>query len=153
MTKTQSQMESQLRASGRRLTTERKLLLQIIENNPHLDANQIYDIARSQNPRIGLATVYRTLSVLKELGIVQTSELGEDRHHYEIHRDEHVHLVCESCGAVIELPTPINIEKPASSVGFDVHHVRVEITGLCHECRKAARSRSRQTPSHNKNRS
>jgi len=153
MTQTQSQMEKQLHASGRRLTAERRLLLQIIETNPHLDANQIYDIARSRNPRIGLATVYRTLSVLRELGIVQASELGKDHHHYEILRDEHVHLVCESCGAVIELPTPIDIRKPAAAIGFDVHRIRVEITGLCRACRKAARGEPATGPARNEGRS
>jgi Fe2+ or Zn2+ uptake regulation protein len=144
----QTQMESQLRASGRRLTPERRLLLRIIERNPHLDAMQIYRLARSESRRIGLATVYRTLSVLRELGIVKASDLGEDHHHYEIRGEDHVHLVCESCGAVIELPCPIGIDEPARAAGFRVRRMRIEVAGLCKACQAAeARSRdNRATP-------
>jgi len=70
--KTEVRAVEKLRAAGRRVTRERELLLGIIDRNPHLDATEIYRIAKDQRPQIGLATVYRTLNLLKEIGLVRT---------------------------------------------------------------------------------
>ena len=76
-------MVSLLRSSGRRITPERELLVRIIEKHAHLDAEEIYRIAQRDRPQIGLATVYRTLTLLKDLGIVRSNGLGENHEHYE----------------------------------------------------------------------
>ncbi len=57
-----------LRAAGKRITPERKLLLHIISENAHLDASEIYQLAKREDPKISLSTVYRTVSLLEELG-------------------------------------------------------------------------------------
>ena len=105
-----------LRASGRRMTRERELLVRIIDRNPHLDAAEIYRIARRKRPRIGLATVYRTLNLLEQLGVVRASELGETHSHYEVRQDDHLHLVCSECGVRWER----HKREPASCRGDDV---------------------------------
>jgi len=130
-----SAMET-LRAAGRRITPERELLVHIIVQNPHLDASEIFSIAKESQPRIGLATVYRTLNLLKELGVVRACELGETHRHYEVHADDHVHLVCTECGCVTEVPLPQPIRKSAEARGFHVERVRLELIGLCADCAK-----------------
>ena len=125
-----------LRAAGRRVTPERELLVRIINRNPHLDAAQIHQIARGIQPRIGLATVYRTLSLLKELGVIQACELGETHRHYEVRQDDHLHLVCSECGRVIDIPPPWPLRAAAESQGFRVERSRLELIGLCAVCEK-----------------
>jgi len=125
-----------LRAAGRRITPERELLVRIIDRNPHLDATEIYRIARNDQPRIGLATVYRTLNLLKDLGVVRASELGETHCHYEVRRDEHLHLVCSECGRVIDIPPSEPLRALAESRGFHVERFRLELIGTCAACAK-----------------
>jgi len=125
-----------LRADGRRITQERKLLLQIIEQNSHLDAAEIYELARKKNPKISLSTVYRTVNLLRGLGLVEASPLGEGHYHYEVRLQEHYHLICLGCNKVIEIPPSDVIRRLGEERGFEIVGVKLEIFGYCKECRK-----------------
>jgi len=134
----------QLRAAGKRLTPERELLLEILASNPHLDAMEIHRIARKEEPRISLATVYRTLSLFEELGVVRACGLGEAHAHYEVRHDDHLHLVCSECGRIIDLPSPVPLRKLAESEGFRIERIRLELIGLCDACAKKRDAKSRK---------
>lgn len=125
-----------LRAAGRRVTPERELLVRIIDRNPHLDAAEIYRMAKEKQPRIGLATVYRTLNLLKQLGVVRACELGETHSHYEVRQEDHLHLVCSDCGRIIDVPSPEPLLGLAASEGFHVERIRLELIGYCTACAK-----------------
>ncbi|HDJ29915.1 MAG TPA: hypothetical protein ENF29_02550 [Candidatus Acetothermia bacterium] len=131
-----SEVEQFLRASGKRVTSERRLILRIIEENPHLDASEIYALARKEDPKISLSTVYRTMTMLKELKLVEASDLGEDHDHYEVRLQEHYHLICLGCGRVIEIPPSDAITRLGEESGFEVVGVKLEIFGYCEECQK-----------------
>jgi len=128
-----SALES-LRAAGRRITPERDLLVRIIDRNPHLDATEIYRLAQETQPRIGLATVYRTLNLLKDLGVIRASEFGETHRHYEVRGAEHIHLVCSECGRVVDVPAPKGLRARAEAHGFQVDRYRLELIGRCADC-------------------
>lgn len=129
-----SDMVSRLRSSGKRITPERAVLLRIIEQHAHLDAEEIYHIAQKDRPQIGLATVYRTLTLLKELGIVCATDLGENHEHYEIRSKDHVHLVCSTCGRVMDIPVPSALYKAARKKQFTVQRTHFEMFGTCRSC-------------------
>jgi Fe2+ or Zn2+ uptake regulation protein len=131
---TRADVVSLLRDSGKRITPERRLLLRVIENNAHLDAEQIYRIAQKERPQIGLATVYRTLALLKSLGVIRTTDLGENHCHYEVRSDDHVHLICSVCGLVTDIPVPSELYRAAGKEKFSVQHTRFEIFGICQSC-------------------
>jgi len=131
-------VRSSLAAAGKRLTPERALLVDIIVRHPHRDATEIHQIARSKRPRIGLATVYRTLRVLEELGVVESRRLGEDHSHYEVRDREHLHLVCAVCGALADIPLPIDLHEVARATGYTVTRARLELVGLCPACARKA---------------
>ncbi len=128
-------MPARLRAEGKRVTRERELLLDIIVANPHLDATEIFERARGVNPRIGLATVYRTLRLLETLDVIDSSGLGEDHSHYEMRQEDHVHLVCSECGAVLDVTVPFDVRAFGRRRGFDVRQTRFELVGVCDKCR------------------
>jgi len=125
-----------LRAAQKRITPQRKLLLRIISDNAHLDASEIYRLAKEKDEKISLPTVYRTVNLLKELGLVEASDLGEDHYHYEVHLDEHYHLICLGCGKVIEMPPVATIRELGEERGFEVVGAKVELTGYCKKCRR-----------------
>jgi Fe2+ or Zn2+ uptake regulation protein/Fe2+ transport system protein FeoA len=135
-------LETTLHATRRRVTEQRRLLLEIIRaHGEHLDADQIYALARQRNPRLSLSTVYRTLSLLHDLGLVEEVHLGEDHHHYELKpAAEHHHLICRGCGRVTEFSTFLADELSASmgdEYGYEVQEVHIELMGLCSQCRAA----------------
>jgi Fe2+ or Zn2+ uptake regulation protein len=89
---------------------------------------------------LNLSTVYRTLSVLKEAGVVRELHLDDEHHHYELDdKDEHSHLVCLECGRVIEVDSAIFAEAATAAGeahGFAVASARVELAGTCADCRQ-----------------
>ena len=136
----QPRIDERLRAAGRRVTPERELLLQIIERNAHLDATEIHRLAREINPKIGLATVYRTLGLLEELDMIRASGFGEDHSHYEVRHADHVHMICTECGRIVDAEYPTDLYEVIDREGFTVRESRLELLGLCAECSGRAAS-------------
>ncbi len=127
--------------AGYPLTAQRRLLLELIRNaGGHIDAKELYRRASSADTSISLATVYRSLRLFQELGLVDEQRLGWSSHHYEIrNRAEHQHFVCRKCGRVIEFQTPL-IGKLVGSIqqeqGFSVTKTEFYLEGHCTQCRK-----------------
>jgi Fur family ferric uptake transcriptional regulator len=120
-------------------TTQRRLLLDLLkEADEHVDAKELYRRAGARDPSISPATVYRSLNLFKELGLIDERRLGKVRCYYEIkHPSEHQHLVCRGCGRVIEFESPL-IRKLMDTVqekyGFKATKVELYLEGCCQEC-------------------
>ena len=126
---------------GIRITNQRALILEIIrQGQGHLDADEVYRLARKKQPRLSLSTVYRTLQKLKKLDLVAELHFDEAHHHYEIKPStEHHHLVCLGCGKVVEFECPTSQkmkEDIAREKDFQVTSVEVQMTGYCPTCRQ-----------------
>lgn len=124
-----------------RITNQRALILEIIQQSQeHLDADEIYRRARSQQPRLSLSTVYRTLQALKRRGLIEELQFDENHHHYEVKPiTEHHHLVCLGCGRVIEFPYQLSRlikTRVAEARDFEIMDTKVHITGYCAKCQK-----------------
>ena len=129
-----------LRDAGHRLTPQRTLILTVlVERGGHLSAEEIYEHARREYPFLNLSTVYRTLDVLKEVGVVFETDLGGGRRQFELAESgEHHHLVCESCGRIIQVDGEILVpirDRLESEYGFEARLDHFAIFGLCRECR------------------
>lgn len=128
-----------LSVTGLRVTNQRALILDIIRHG-HLDADEIHRQAQVKQPRISLSTVYRTLRMLKELGLVEELHFDETHHHYEMKpSSEHHHLVCLGCGKVVEFKCPLSTKMKkdiAREKGFEITGVEIRMTGYCLECRR-----------------
>jgi Fe2+ or Zn2+ uptake regulation protein len=129
-------------ATGRRVTSQRRLLLDVLtECDDHPDAEAIYALAKGRDPNISLATVYRTLKVLKEVGIVQERILDREgqKRHYEMAAKAHYHFTCLECGRVIEFESPL-IEQAshelAERMQLDIVHTRIHLDGYCPDCKQ-----------------
>jgi Fur family ferric uptake transcriptional regulator len=114
----------------------------MIENEgKHLTAEEIYDLVKIDCPEIGLATVYRTILLLEELGILSKIDLGDNCSRYElVHEEEshqHHHLVCTECGEIIEVEDDLldaledNIE---SKHNFKIINHSLKFFGICSNC-------------------
>ena len=133
-------VERRLRSAQKRITPQRRLILDIlVETEGHLDAHDIYERGRRLDERLSLSTVYRTLAVLKETGVVRELYLDQDHHHYELDdKDEHSHLVCLECGRVIEVDSATFAEAAIAAGkahGFEIASTQVELAGYCADCR------------------
>lgn len=129
-----------LSSVGRRATSQRTLLLELIrEAQGHLDAPELYRLAREKDPRISLSTIYRNLSMLKAMGFINELHFAEEHHHYEIKpQAEHFHLLCVRCGHVIEFESPLTERLKAELTkrhGFTITSTAIDLAGFCPDCR------------------
>ena len=141
------QLRDAFRATGRRLTAQRRLVLEVLEaSDEHLDAEALYDRARMQGSNIILATVYRTLTVLREMGLVEEHRLGEEHGHYEsVRAGPHYHFTCLGCGRVIEFDTPLvgQIERElCRREDLRVTGAHLHLSGYCAQCQNNAGGRA-----------
>ena len=135
-------IKSSLRKRGVRLTRQRQSLLDLIDSSGrHLDAEHLYQMARKKDPKLNRVTVYRTLKLLKETGLVDELDLMHfegDQHYYETRmKQEHAHVICLACGKVEEFfGEPLNKlrHQVQSNLGYEVLIVRTEIGGYCSHC-------------------
>ncbi|MFN2132505.1 MAG: Fur family transcriptional regulator [Anaerolineae bacterium] len=133
-------LQGALRAAGRRLTAQRRLILQVLEESTgHLDADTLYDRVKARDPDVSLATVYRTLALLREMGLVEEHRLGQDHGHYEAVRQEpHYHFTCLRCDKVIEFDTPLVaqiVQALCEQEGVRVTSTHLHVSGYCPQCR------------------
>lgn len=131
--------ERRLRAAGKRITPQRKLVLGILARaDSHLDACAIYERGLRHDAGLSLSTVYRTLNILKQAGVVRELHLDDEHHHYELDgKEEHCHLICLACAQVLEVDSA-TLTQAVAAAGqtHDFEIVQVELAGYCADCRQ-----------------
>ncbi len=123
-------------------TRQRRLVLDLLrESKGHLDADTLYRKAKARNSKISLATVYRSLTLLRDAKLVQEHRLGENHSHFEPARDPlHHHFTCLKCGRVVEFRSPQVMEAARAfgrRAGLQIADIRLELRGYCPSCRPA----------------
>jgi len=138
-------LRGKLSERGYKMTPQRKEILKIFVDNPgqHLSAEDVHDILREGDSEIGLATVYRALDLLSELGILVHVDFGDGCARYELNTTDpqihhHHHLICLNCGRVIEFEEDFleNLESIIEKkFGFQTVNHEVKFFGYCLNCR------------------
>lgn len=122
-------------------TRQRDLIAQkFFEADGHISIEELLNLSRADNPRIGYATVYRTLKLLTECGLAAHRRFGDGQTMYETAGDteHHDHLICVECGFVLEFQNDDierEQERVARSFGFSLVRHRLELYGLCPKAR------------------
>jgi Fur family ferric uptake transcriptional regulator len=131
-----------LREHNLPVTTQRERVAEVIfGSSGHLSADDIERLVRERGAHVGKATVYRTLDLLEQSGMITARDFGEGFRRYERApgRQHHEHLICLRCGKVIEFVNE-RLERMkaliAEEYGFRHHHHRLEIYGTCPECQQ-----------------
>ncbi|BCJ66114.1 Fur family transcriptional regulator [Polymorphospora rubra] len=127
-----------LRSRGLRLTAQRQLILEAVHDLGHGTPEQVHNAVREVAAGVNITTIYRTLELLEELGLVTHTHLSHGSPTYHpAGADQHAHLVCRSCGEVDEIdPTTLMplAEQLATQRGFQVDIGHVSFFGVCAKC-------------------
>lgn len=132
-----------LKEKGYKFTSQRQYVFEVVtENNgKHLNSQEIYDLVRHKYPEIGVATVYRTLALLEEMGVIYGVDFEDGFRRYEIVKDDeqhrHHHLICLECGTIEEVEEDLlgSIEDAIYiKNNFKVINHRVKFYGYCEKC-------------------
>lgn len=135
--------KERLKEKGCKLTMQRRSVLDVLleHHNDHLSTEEIYDKVKMNFPEIGLATVYRTVQLFEEMGIVDRLNFDDGCSRFELASDDtvhhHHHLICEECNRVFEVENDLldEIEKEIESkYEFKIHDHNVMFYGICKDC-------------------
>ncbi len=149
MPENQDQFKSLLKQNGLKVTTQRVAILDVLSSRPgkHLTAEEIYDYVKKKYSDIGIATVYRTIQVLSELGLIDKLNLDDGYVRYEIckkskedtFQHHHHHLICLNCGSIYAFQDDLLDElehRIMDTMGFEVVDHEVKLYGHCKKCRE-----------------
>ncbi|GGD02486.1 peroxide operon regulator [Thalassobacillus devorans] len=127
-----------LKDSGVRITPQRHAVLEYLLNSmTHPTADEIYKALEGKFPNMSVATVYNNLRVFKDIGLVRELTYGDASSRFDCNTTEHYHVICESCGKIVDFhyPSLDEVESLAEQVtGFDVNNHRMEVYGICSDC-------------------
>ena len=127
-----------LKRSGVRITPQRHAVLEyLLTSMSHPTADDIYKALEKKFPNMSVATVYNNLRILREIGLVRELTYGDDSSRFDSNMQDHYHIICESCGKIVDFhyPTLDEIESLAEKVsGFEISHHRMELYGKCEQC-------------------
>ena len=137
--------EQALRERGLKSTAQRDDIARVFFGaEGHLSVEELYAAVRRVNPRVGYATVYRTLKLLKECGLAAERHFDDGQARYEPLEaaQHHDHIICERCGKIVEFASE-ELERLQERIGrflgFVVGRHRMELYGICAECREGRR--------------
>ncbi|HET7388450.1 MAG TPA: Fur family transcriptional regulator [Nocardioidaceae bacterium] len=135
---TQTDWREVLRAHGHRLTPQRELVLAAVERLGHATPDQVLAAVREESDAVNLSTVYRTLELLEDLGLVRHAHITDRAPTYHsASTPPHVHLVCRECGAIIEVDPEIVAPMTRTlegSYGFRTDIGHLTVFGRCARC-------------------
>jgi Fur family ferric uptake transcriptional regulator len=130
--------QTRLREHGYRLTPQRELVLRAVDRLGHATPDQVLTAVREESQAVNVSTVYRTLELLEELGLVRHAHITDRAPTYHSAAGpEHVHLVCRSCQAIIEVAPEVVEGFTAALVsdhGFTTDVGHLTIFGTCRDC-------------------
>jgi len=135
----------ELQDSGYRLTAPLRAIVSIVANSSRaLGAIEIFDLGRGEHPSLGLVTVYRTLDLLTELGLVRRVHRNNGCHGYLPATAGHYHaLICRDCGRSVEFPGENDLQALIADVeaqtGYRVEEHLLQLSGLCSRCQDEGR--------------
>ncbi len=139
------QYTDSLKDAGYRVTSQRRIICDYLaETDQHPTPYQVYAGISQVHPEISRATVYNTLNVLAQLGVIVEIAIGSDHTHYETNAEPHINLICLRCHQVVDhhqpgLPDDLQADI-RSDTGFEPVTARIDMLGFCEECRERKRA-------------
>ena len=134
------ELVEKIRQRGGRLTPQRVAVLRVLaESKGHPSVEQVYDLIKADFPTTSLATVYKTVTLLKEMGEVLELGFGDGSNRYDGNKPyPHPHLICTQCGEIRDLEVPALsdiLDQVSQDVGYQIVSHRLDLYGICSKCR------------------
>jgi Fe2+ or Zn2+ uptake regulation protein len=131
-----------LRDRGQRVTSQRLVINRFLrEHDGHLTAEQVLAGVADKLPGTALPTVYATLELFEDLGLVRRVRTGGGTMVFDPRTEPHHHMACRRCGAVEDVEAPVELAgvlRRARRAGFATEHAEVVVSGLCADCQRSA---------------
>jgi Fur family ferric uptake transcriptional regulator len=140
-----------IRKKGLRMTRQRETVVEaFLQREGHLSTDELFELVRKKDERIGHATVFRTLKALTDCGLARETDLADGRTRFEHHyrHPQHHHIICVECNRAIEFFSPDLeqvYERIVAEYDFEPVRYRFQVLGVCNECKTQQEESERQT--------
>lgn len=140
-------IQNKLKDLGLRITPQRMAIVEYLEGNKeHPSVEDIFRAVSKKYPGISIATVYNTLYLLKEKGLIEILEIDPERIRCEPNTDLHHHFICSECKKIFDIFMDIRIEIPEEGLkGFKILGKAVKLFGLCERCQRHSKGSVKDT--------
>jgi len=132
-------LDVMLREMGCKVTPQRLAIYEVLKTcNMHPTAETIYDIISSDYPTMSLATVYKTLDLLKEAKIIQELNISGNTARYDVNPAPHPHIICTKCGKIENVDMKISknlLNKARKSTDYNIVNIQLYFFGVCPYCK------------------
>jgi Fur family ferric uptake transcriptional regulator/Fur family peroxide stress response transcriptional regulator len=132
------ELSALLHARGQRVTPQRLVIHRVLrQRDRHLTAEQVHETVAHDLPGTSTPTVYATLDLLADLGLIRRVDVGSGPALYDARTESHHHTVCRHCGQVEDLDAPVDLsalDRAARTAGFEPIQTDVVISGVCANC-------------------
>jgi Fur family transcriptional regulator, stress-responsive regulator len=134
-----AELSERLRSRGLRATSQRVVMHRLLRDSArHVSAEELLSEAGERLPGVSLPTVYATLELFEQLGIVRRVNGGGGTLLWDTRADAHHHMICRHCGRIEDMEAPLDLERAravAAKAGFEPDRAEVVVSGLCADCR------------------
>lgn len=125
------------KSMGLKITPQRVAVYEVLLNREdHPTVEEVYNEIKKRYPFVSLATVYRTVETLEDLGFVKRVAYWGGSVRYDANVEDHHHLICTKCGAIKDIQLSINWQVPEQMEGYKIEKYSLHIYGVCPECQK-----------------
>jgi len=133
--------QEKARAMGVKTTPQRLAVYrELASRKGHPTVEEIYQGLKKEMPSLSLATVYRTLRYLEEMGLVKKAPTVDDKMRYEVEMEPHAHFVCRKCGSIVDVPLVCRdcpeLQQWVEKEGVELEEGQLILYGLCKACRE-----------------
>jgi len=115
-------------------TIQRTEILKSIDQAGHFNIDEIYEDVKKHYPTLSLATIYKNIILMVEKGVIIEVPINGKKSKYELKKDDHIHLICQSCGEIHDTKISKEKEKILSVDNFELKTAQINLYGICEKC-------------------
>ena len=123
-----------LKDNDLKATIQRTSILKSIDLAGHINIDDIYEIVREQHPTLSLATIYKNILIMQRSSVITEVPISSQKSKYELKKDDHIHLICQSCGEIRDGNISQRAKDELIVENFKINSSQINLYGLCKEC-------------------
>jgi len=125
---------SLLQDNDLKATIQRTGILKSIDQAGHFNIDEIYEDVKEHYPTLSLATIYKNIILMVEKGVIVEVPMNGKKSKYELKKDDHIHLICQSCGEIYDREISKEREQILSIENFELKTAQINLYGICEKC-------------------
>ncbi|HHB95141.1 MAG TPA: transcriptional repressor [Campylobacterales bacterium] len=125
---------SLLKDNDLKATIQRTEILKSIDQAGHFNIDEIYEDVKEHYPTLSLATIYKNIILMVKQGVIIEVPMNGEKSKYELKKDDHIHLICQSCGEIRDTEISKEKEQILSIESFQLKKAQINLYGICEKC-------------------